>query len=403
MLERVLPMKNPIQHYPWGSRIAIAELLGIQNPEARPMAELWMGAHPKSPSTVLVEDKWIRLDELIRSAPGPLLGTKVIEKLGETLPFLFKVLAAAEPLSIQAHPNKAQAIEGFEREERLGIPLDAPHRNYRDKNHKPELLCAMTPFEALKGFRPLEETIELLNQIGTSSIVPLRQVLEGGDEGSALRAFFTKLMRMDKEDLERILADVVVEAERLGRERKEFWWVVRLHEKYPSDPGVLSPLFLNLVTLAPGEAIYLPAGQLHAYLGGMGIEIMASSDNVLRGGLTTKHMDVDELLKVVSFASQFPEKILPREDEAGIKVYLPPAQEFRLSVVELPHGGEKEFNGNGTVKVILCTQGSFQIEGKGQGKALDLSRGNSVLVPAAAHPFQLKGKGTCYMACVNLV
>ncbi|MBW2026968.1 MAG: mannose-6-phosphate isomerase, class I [Deltaproteobacteria bacterium] len=283
MLDTISLLRNPIQHYAWGSKTAIPKLLNIPNPERNPMAELWMGAHPKAPSQVCVDGRWISLIDVIASSPESVLGSEVARRFDSQLPFLFKILAAAEPLSIQVHPNKQQAIEGFTKENELGISLDAPYRNYRDDNHKPELLCALTPFEALKGFRPVGEALALMETIAVPELSPLVDGLRNHPDMDGLKRFFRILMKMGKSEQARMVSRVVERAKEKARERRELYWVMELGKKYPGDVGVLSPLFLNLIYLEPGQAMFLPAGELHAYLGGTGLEIMANSDNVLRG------------------------------------------------------------------------------------------------------------------------
>ncbi|HIC86632.1 MAG TPA: mannose-6-phosphate isomerase, class I, partial [Desulfobacterales bacterium] len=399
MFSRVWPMKNPIQYYGWGSTTAIPQLLGMENPENKPMAELWMGAHPKAPSEVLVLGRWTKLPDLIQEAPEPILGKLVYERFGPELPFLFKVLAAQEPLSIQAHPNKAQAREGFLREEALGIPIDAQERNYRDQNHKPELLCALTRFEALKGFRPPAEIVELFKKVLPPRFSNWLEILQTSSTG--IRDFFEALMRMDKDGLRRLLGSVAEMARQLEGSQREFQWVILLHKRYPTDPGVLSPLFLNLVILEPGEAIYLPAGELHAYLEGMGIEIMANSDNVLRGGLTNKHVDVDELVNVCKFRPTDPYKLRPKVTEMGEWIYETPAEEFQLSVVRVDNEVVSQNQGGfGAASIIICTEGQLWVKAKEQPDPVELSKGRSIFIPAVGHPYTIRGQGIVYKATV---
>ncbi len=401
MFSQVLPMKNPIQYYEWGSRTAIPELLGIENPENKPMAELWMGAHPKAPSQVLVQKRWESLIDFIRKDPAAVLGRKVYERFGPELPFLLKVLAAQQPLSIQVHPNRSQARAGFLREERLGIPIDAPNRNYKDQNHKPELLCALTTFEAMKGFREPEKISSLLEKVLPSSCAHLLERLTASPQGRGIRDFFETLMKMGAQQLKALVGSVAEKARKLSAKEKEFQWVVMLHEKYPADPGVLSPLFLNLITLEPGEAIYLPAGELHAYLRGMGIEIMANSDNVVRGGLTTKHVDVEELLKVCKFAPTRVHKIKPETAGFGEQIYRTPAEEFQLSVIRIK--GEVMSLGRAgreASSIIICTGGELRVSSESQGEPVKLGSGRSAFIPSLAHPVTLKGRGAAYKATV---
>jgi len=300
-MNRICILKNPVQEYAWGSNTAIQELLGKPVPSDKPMAEMWMGAHPKAPSKVLIDEQWRSLDEVIEGSPESILGKRVAEEFGNKLPFLFKVLAADRPLSIQVHPNLEQAREGFARENRLGIPLDAPNRNYRDDNHKPELLLAVTYFTGLKGFRKIEEILGMMERIAPSGLAFELNQLRKKPEASGLKSFFNALMTMDKSRQKKVLGEAVSLAEKLADQDPAFHWMVELNREYPQDMGIFSPVILNFVELRPGEAMYLEAGELHSYLNGLAMELMANSDNVLRGGLTPKYIDMPELLKIADF------------------------------------------------------------------------------------------------------
>ena len=265
MSPAVFVLDNPIQNYAWGSRTAIAELLGRPSPSPQPEAELWIGAHPKAHSRIAEPHGKGTLDQAIQDDPVALLGSEVCDRFGNELPFLFKVLAAGEPLSIQAHPNQEQARGGWARENAEGIPLDAPRRNYRDLNHKPELLCALTPFTALKGFRPYEDVAQGLSPIARPELGPETSRLSREGTPQALRALFARLMTLEADERAPLLKRAAAEAAR--RAKDPAWqWVAKLLETHPDDASVLAPLYLNLVTLDPGEGMFLPAGELHAYL-----------------------------------------------------------------------------------------------------------------------------------------
>ena len=401
MFDTISLLRNPIQHYVWGSKTAIPKLLNIPNPERNPMAELWMGAHPKAPSQVCVDGRWVSLIDVIASSPESVLGSEVARRFDSQLPFLFKILAAAEPLSIQVHPNKQQAIEGFAMENELGIPLDAPYRNYRDDNHKPELLCALTPFEALKGFRSIDDILDLMKRIDVLELSPLVDGLRDRPNVNGLERFFRMLMKMEKGVQARMVSRVVERAKEKARERRELYWVMELGKKYPGDVGVLSPLFLNLIYLEPGQAMFLPAGELHAYLGGTGLEIMANSDNVLRGGLTAKHVDVDELLKIVRFEPGRPEILHAQMVSEVEKVYRAPAEEFELSYIFLEEEKTYYSAKEQRIEILLCLEGEVRITRlQPQEETLQLEKGDSVIIPACAHPYHIKGKGIIYKATV---
>ncbi len=285
-------LKNTIQKYAWGSPTAIPELLGEQNPSHEPRAELWMGAHPKAPSFVNFDGQWLSLTELIAKYPQEILGNDVALAFNNKLPYLFKVLAAAKPLSIQAHPSLNQAKEGFERENDRGIALDAPNRNYKDDNHKPECICALSPFWAMYGFRNIPDILALMGKNCPVGLAGELDLLKKQPDSRGLKRFFTDLMTMDSQRQKRVVDEAVQNANQYSDEDFAFHWMTRLADEYPTDIGILAPLLLNLIELKPGEALFLPAGEFHAYLEGVGMELMANSDNVLRGGLTAKHIDV---------------------------------------------------------------------------------------------------------------
>jgi len=401
MHDKIFILRNSIQHYAWGSKTAIPELLGIPNPEGKPMAELWMGAHPKAPSQVLIQDHWVSLIDLIRSSPVPILGKKVADVFDNRLPFLFKVLASAEPLSIQVHPNKRQAEEGFKRENKLNIPLDSAARNYRDDNHKPELLCALTPFEALKGFRPVKEIVSLLSPVRPYALEGPLMELERRPDGQGMRLFFSTLMKLPNGIKEKAISDLLHRIEAHADDRREYEWVMELAKRYPNDIGVFSPLLLNLVVLEPGEAIFIPAGHLHAYLKGTGLEIMANSDNVVRGGLTPKYVDVDELLKIVSFDPAPVEKIMARSLPHGEEVYICPAKEFQLSLIKVR--GVYSSPNKGAVEILLCTYGEGKFRQPGRPNvAIDVVRGKAIIVPSVSHPYEVNGELDLWKATVPL-
>jgi mannose-6-phosphate isomerase len=387
-----------VMPYAWGSRSAIAQLTGRSAPTTEPEAELWMGAHPMAPSRVTRAGASgaASLAEIIATDPVRELGASVANEFGPRLPFLLKVLAAAQPLSIQAHPNMDQARAGFDDEEKKGIPRDAGHRNYKDASHKPELLCALTPFDALCGFRSIDKTIQLFDRLAVRALddklAPLRATRDREGLAETFRAI------MSTPEIERMpLVDAVVEAcEESGVAfAHERAWAVRLAALYPGDVGVVSALLLNLVHLEPGDAIYLGAGNLHAYLEGTGVEIMASSDNVLRGGLTKKHVDVPELMKVLDFVAGPVAPLRPAQIDDVERVYETPAREFRLSVLDLRSragGVTRELFGP---EILLVTGGSASLGGR------KIEKGQAVFVPACLGTYTLEGDAIVYRATVG--
>jgi mannose-6-phosphate isomerase len=401
-----------IMPYAWGSHTAIAELTGRASPSAGPEAELWMGAHPVAPSRLTrggaaAESR--SLAEVIAEDAPRELGANVAAKFGPRLPFLLKVLAAEQPLSLQAHPNAAQAKAGFAAEDAKGIARDAATRSYKDASHKPELLCALVPVDALCGFRRVADTLQLFDALGVKELEGLLAPLRAAPNRSGLAETFRAIMGLAKDEGARIVKATVAActagaAGAAGRDErfaKERAWAVKLDALYPGDVGVVSALLLNLVHLEPGEALYLDAGNLHAYLSGVGVEIMASSDNVLRGGLTKKHVDVPELMHVLDFADGPIEPLQARAIDAHERVWETPATEFRLSAIDL--GDEALSRDVLGPEVLLCTRGQVMITAK-NGPSLTLPRGRAAFVAASTGRYELRGDPSVslYRATVNL-
>jgi mannose-6-phosphate isomerase len=377
-------LHNAVRPYAWGSRTAIAELLGREVPAPHPEAELWMGAHPGDPSRIVGADGAERsLLDLLSADPDGQLGARVAQRWGSRLPFLLKVLAAEEALSLQAHPSAAQAAEGFAAEEAAGVPRDAAVRNYKDPAAKPELICALTEFHALAGFRAPARTIALLRELDAPALAPYTEMLVAQPDSSGLRALFTMLITLPQTSLSTLLPQVldacVLHVKEHGEFDLECRTILELGESYPGDAGVLAALLLNRIVLQPGEAVHLPAGNLHAYLRGTGIEILANSDNVLRCGLTPKHVDVPELLRVLDFTCGDMEVLLGEETSPGVRVYRTPAPEFELSRLDVT--GETRVNHDGP-QILLCTAGAAVLT-NARGDELRLTRGQSVWLPAS--------------------
>jgi mannose-6-phosphate isomerase len=409
MIER---LDCAVMPYAWGSRTVIAELQGRAAPSDGPEAELWMGAHPVAPSRVIrCADRSAAagarsLADMVEGAPETVLGPEVARAFGGKLPFLLKVLAADEPLSLQAHPTAAQARAGFDDEERRGVPRSAPDRNYKDPSHKPELLCALTPFDALCGFRRVTDTLALFDALAVPALAPALAPLRASPDARGLAGTFAALMQAEPAARARMVSATLdgarAEVARDGRWRDECGWALRLAELYPGDVGVVSALLLELVHLAPGEAIYIGAGSLHAYLRGAGVEIMASSDNVLRGGLTKKHVDVPELLRVLDFEDGRAgalAKVQRRAVDAYEQVWDTPAAEFRLSVVRVGGDGDVTRIPRGP-ELLLVTEGSVRV--RDERGALTLARGEVAFVSAETRALHLSGEGLAYRAVVNL-
>ncbi|WP_341954160.1 mannose-6-phosphate isomerase, class I [Salinibacterium sp. TMP30] len=386
---------NSPRDYAWGSAGEISALLGTE-PTGKPEAELWLGAHPGCPS--VIADPFQTggagdLNEWIQRSGAKILGDGVTQ-----LPFLLKILAAGAPLSLQAHPTTKQAVEGYARENAAGVPLTASNRNYKDPSAKPELIVAVSEtFEALCGFRAMADTresIERLAELDAASTRPqpalFAEWLGFARDDSSLRSMFEWLISAEH-PVPELVERVTALAEAAG---DEFALVRTLAGHYAGDPGVLIALMLNHVTLAKGQALFLPAGNIHAYLRGLGIELMAASDNVLRGGLTPKHVDVHELLSVLDFSASPVPYLRPVALGVAVQVFRPPVRDFQLMVVE----------GDGSVDIssaaiVLCISGEFAVEGAG-GSAT-LARGGSVFVSADERHLEIRGAGQLFVAATQ--
>ncbi|WP_406861255.1 mannose-6-phosphate isomerase, class I [Streptomyces sp. HUAS MG47] len=378
-------LSNTVRPYAWGSTTAIPELLGTA-PTGEPQAELWMGAHPGAPSVTPRGP----LNEVIAADPVGELGAAAVEEFGPRLPFLFKILAAGAPLSLQVHPDLAQARSGHAAEEAAGIPVDAPHRNYKDANHKPELLCALTPFDGLCGFRAPDEAADLIAALGVDSLKPYVDVLHAHPEDAALREVLTALLTAERHEMAHTVAEAAAAAAHLGGDHAVY---AELAHHFPGDPGVLAAMLLNRVRLQPGEGIFLGAGVPHAYLSGLGVEIMANSDNVLRCGLTPKHVDVPELLRVVRFEPGEPGVLRPEASPSGEELYDTPIDEFRLS---------RYVRSEGAVPTDITAEGPqilLATAGRPTAGEVTLAPGESVFVPAGEKT-ELSGTGTLFRATV---
>ncbi|MCY1142901.1 mannose-6-phosphate isomerase, class I [Actinoplanes sp. Pm04-4] len=381
----VYSLTGVVRPYAWGSRTLIAELQSRPAPTDQPEAELWLGAHPGDPATVAAKDGPVSLETLIANDPKGQLGEPVLEAFGPRLPFLLKVLAAEAPLSLQAHPDLEYAKQAFARQEAdPSLP-----RNYTDANHKPEMLVAVTPFEALCGFRSPAAAAGEIEAFGVESLAPVVEALRGGD----LRAAVQTLLTWPADDRDALIAAVVAAAPDDGL-------VAELAAHYPGDPGVLVALLLNHVRLVPGEAIWMPAGNLHAYLKGAGVELMAASDNVLRGGLTPKRVDVDELLKVLRF-EVLDDPILPSTEVApGVSTWTVPIPDFRLLRVELDGTGAPIEVPAAGPRIILATAGDIFVGESIDGTPVELTPGSAAYASADAGSIKVAGTGQVFVAAV---
>ncbi|EQB7864719.1 mannose-6-phosphate isomerase [Citrobacter amalonaticus] len=377
---------NSVQNYAWGSKTALTELYGLANPQQLPMAELWMGAHPKSSSKI--EDasgQVVSLRDVIDGNQSALLGDAVAERFGE-LPFLFKVLCAAQPLSIQVHPNKRNSEIGFAKENAAGIPMDAAERNYKDPNHKPELVFALTPFLAMNAFREFSEIVSLLQPVAGAHTA-IAHFLEQPN-AERLSQLFAALLSMQGEEKSRALA--ILKAA-LETQQGEPWQTIRLiAEFYPDDSGLFSPLLLNVVKLNPGEAMFLFAETPHAYLQGVALEVMANSDNVLRAGLTPKYIDIPELAANVKFEAKPANQLLTTPVKHGAELDFPiPVNDFAFSLHDL--SAQETAIDQQSAAILFCVEGEAILR-KGEQR-LVLKPGESAFISAEESPVSVSGVG----------
>jgi mannose-6-phosphate isomerase len=381
-------LRNAVRPYAWGSRTVLAELQGRTVPAPHPEAELWLGAHPDDPSTVLGADGSERsLLALVEQDPLGQLGPQCAQRWNNRLPFLLKVLAADEPMSLQAHPSAEQARAGHAREEAAGIPRLARDRNYPDPTAKPELVCALTEFHVLAGFRAPERTVALLHALDVPALEKYVPLLAAQPDADGLRMLFTTWITLPDPVLQELLPQVLDACVRHVREHGEFALegrtVLELGELYPGDAGVLAALLLNRLVLGPGEAVYLAAGNLHAYLRGTAVEILANSDNILRCGLTSKHVDVPELLRVLDFRHGDMPVLRGEPVAEHIAVYNTDAPEFELSTLDWPVGHDATpaaLHHHGP-QVLICTEGGAVLCAP-DGEKVKLGRGDSAWLPA---------------------
>jgi mannose-6-phosphate isomerase len=396
-------MRNKIRPYAWGSRTAIADLLGQPSPAAHPQAELWMGAHPDDPSSLVGTDGERSLLDEVRADPAGTLGAAVVAEFGDRFPFLLKVLAAAEPLSLQAHPSAELARRGFEAEEEAGISRKDPNRNYTDPWPKPEMICALTELHALCGFAEPAHTVALIEALGVPQLKRYLGRFAGQPDAEGTRALFSTLITIPPGAIAHVLDALLTACVAKVREATSpflphYRTALELAERYPGDAGVLASLMLNRVTLKPGQALYLHSGNLHAYLSGPGVEIMGHSDNVLRGGLTPKHVDVPELMRVLDFTPG-PVDVLGSDDASAAEIdYGAPSREFRL--VRLTVGPERRDLTHDGPQILLVIDGAVTVTSA--DRRLAVPRGRSVWIPASARDVRASGAGQVFRATDGL-
>ncbi len=395
--ERIFKLKGVVQHYAWGGHSFIPQLLNNQADTNNPSAEYWMGAHPSAPSNVLVGNDWVNLNQLISKDPSTTITDAVMSRFGE-LPYLFKVLDVKDMLSIQVHPTKESAEIGFAEENKAGIPINAPHRNYKDQNHKPEVMVALSEFWLLHGFKSklaIEEV--LLDTPELKVLLPLFR-----QEG--IKGLYQFVMEMRQEDVNNMLEPLVKRAIRLKKEgsidqSNPGWWAAKLYDENGLteniDRGIFSIYFFNIVKVNKGQAVFQKAGVPHAYLEGQNIELMANSDNVLRGGLTPKHVDVPELMKHTLFESIVPDIMNGNPIAVGEVVYPCPVPDFGLSKIDLNAGANyqgKSFS----LEILIVTDGSVLVN-----NSMVLKKGEAAAILAdTEYSLTATGNSTLFKAFV---
>ncbi len=398
-MQKIFPLTGRIQYYDWGSRNAIPKILGLKNSKNRPVAEIWYGTHSKAPSGIITEKGEESLQEVISRFPNRLLGEANVKRFGSELPFLLKIISAASPLSIQVHPDKNSARSGYEKEEKKGIPATAPDRNYRDANHKPECIYALTEFHALKGFRDYREIIGNLKKYAPKSLDETIESFSQNTCEEGMKIFLKQLLSSGPAKRLAIHSEAMERSSTAKEEDRTAAWIHRLCRLHPEDPAALAPAFLNLLQLKPGDALFLEPGEMHAYLEGTGLEVMATSDNVIRGGLTEKHVDTEELLKVTCFKPSA-NNIISLYTDNNLSALPAFAEEFKLSFfISETIQKEAEINSTTGPLIILNLEGEFGVSVNSDDK-IQIKKGDSLFISSEAKNVFLSGKGTLAIASI---
>lgn len=400
--ERIFLLKGKVQNYAWGGYKYLPALLNVANQEGKPFAEYWMGAHNSAPSTIEIASKQLALNQQIQADPATFLGTAVWEKFGE-LPYLFKILDVKEMLSIQVHPTKKEAEKGFDAEEAAGIPITDKKRNYKDRNHKPEVMVALSDFWLLHGFLAADKLTKVLESTPAfQSLVPVFQ--QNGYKG-----LYQQVMELPQPEVDALLAPLVTAALQSPTTDKSLpaYWVAKLYPQKPElpltgiDKGVFSIYFFNIVKATAGQAVFQGAGVPHAYLEGQNVELMANSDNVLRGGLTPKHIDVPELLKHTVFEGVVPNimegQLLPN----GELNYPCPIEDFGITRIELKPAGEVIAKSE-SAEIMIALDGDIHLQpNEGASEGVHLFKGEAAFIlPATSYSIHSNDGGVAYKAFV---
>ena len=389
----IFKLTGKVQHYAWGGVAYIPQLLGVNNGDQKPFAEYWMGAHPSAPSTISVDDKQVSLFDYVQQHPVKVLGNSVNEQFHE-LPYLFKILDVNDMLSMRVHPTKAEAEIGFDREEAAGVPINASHRNYKDRNHKPEVMVALSYFWLLHGFKVESELEKVLKE------VPEFNFLIPVFEADGYFGLYKKAMELSQHHVDDILEPLVkrIVGSKPTNKKSSDFWVAKVFEQNPTytniDRGIFSIFFFNVVEVKPGEAVYQGAGVPHAYLFGQNVELMANSDNVLRGGLTPKHIDVPELLKHTTFEGIAPNILKGTKLASGEEIFDCPVDDFGISAIRLDVG--ETYTGKSKSAEIFIA-----IDGKVSINELNIKKGEAFFVMSdVGFTIKAKSKSLLYKAFV---
>ncbi|MEZ9134355.1 mannose-6-phosphate isomerase, class I [Vibrio sp. 10N.286.52.B1] len=387
--ESFYKLENSIQNYPWGSVSSIPDLFDVENPAQVPMAEIWMGAHPKASSKIQLHGQSIELAHFISASGSNLLGEDTKQRYGE-LPYLFKVLAANQALSIQVHPSKEEAEVGFAKENQLGIAMDAYNRNYKDANHKPELVYALTPYLAMNGFRDYNDIVTLFVSANLSSLQNEINHFSNNQTPAGLRALFQAVLSLEGDKKDATIQELLTWTD-THQQDSLATLVLDLNTVYPNDVGLLAPLMLNVILLQPGEAMFLDAGTPHAYLKGTALELMANSDNVLRAGLTPKYIDVEELVASCRFYPLDSDKILTSPISEGCEQTFPvPVDDFSFAVYQQPDAYSITLS-RAEIWFAIDQDATFVDQA---GQQFTISKGESIFIPLTTDQFTVSSSGT---------
>lgn len=387
------------QQYAWGSTTAIPALLGVED-DGTPWAEAWYGSHPAGPARIAEGDS---LSALIEAEPERLLGEDIVRRFGPQLPFLLKLIAPEQPLSLQVHPSQEQAAEGYALEDEAGIAVDHPSRNYKDVNHKPEMVLALNRFQAVAGFRAPRRAVEVLAGLESPLARRMRRTLRINPTRYGIRQVFSEIVsassRPSPEEIGDLVAEITVRFEAgTSPSLRVDSNVLKMAATFPGDPGIAAALLLNPVTLQPGEALFVPAGSVHAYISGLGVEVMASSDNVLRAGLTAKHIDVPEMLACVDYVAAPPVRPAPEYLSRATRAYYAPVDDFELMVTTVVVAdGRLPVPGRGP-RILLAVEGAMTLVT--QADSQTLARGEALFVGADERSLSVEGAGTLIQADV---